>query len=82
MIVIIANVGVNPRELAYNSNNGLVYVANTYFGQASGSVSVIDPNTNQVIKVITGSIGRRPTGITYDSIHNKLYVTNQLESFV
>src|SRR5690242_18139457 len=51
-------------------------------GQPSGSVSVIDPNTNQVIKVITTSIGRQPTGITYDSIHNKLYVKNQLESFV
>jgi YVTN family beta-propeller protein len=82
VVATIANVGVNPRELAYNSNNKLVYVANTNFGQPSGSVAVIDPSTNQVIKVITASIGRNPTGIAYDSIHNKLYITNQLESFV
>lgn len=65
VVATIDNVGVNPREIAYNSNNKLIYVANTNFGQPSGSVSVIDPNTNQVIKVITASIGRRPTGITY-----------------
>jgi YVTN family beta-propeller protein len=75
VVADIPLVGVNPRELAHNSNNGLMYVANIFFGQPSGSVAVIDPNTNQVIKVITEDIGRQPTGIAYDSIHNKLYVT-------
>jgi DNA-binding beta-propeller fold protein YncE len=40
VVATIADVGVNPRELACNSNNKLIYVANTNFGQVSSSVSV------------------------------------------
>jgi YVTN family beta-propeller protein len=51
-------------------SEGLMYVTNLY----SGTVSVIDTNTNTVESQIT--VGQQPRGIAFDSTHNRMYITN------
>ena len=54
-------VGIHPVNIAYDSKNNRVYVANA----VSNSVSVIDACTLKVIRTIP--VGGNPLGITYDS---------------
>jgi YVTN family beta-propeller protein len=63
-------VGNEPRGLAVDSARQRVYVAN----YGSDSVSVIDSNTNAVIQTI-GDL-RAANGLTHDTLHNVLWVTN------
>src|SRR5207344_1102387 len=54
---------------------GLMYVTNF----SSGTVSVIDTNTNTVdrpIGVGTEGVRERPSGIAYDPSHGNMYVAN------
>ena len=64
-------VGNDPRGVAYNEDDNLIYVANN----GDGTVSVINGETYSVTKVITGVTGAN--GVAYDSNHGLVYVTNQ-----
>lgn len=63
-------VGDTPRGIAVDSTRQRVYVAN----YGSGSVSVIDSQTNAVIETIPGLTAAN--SIAHDSLHNVLWVTN------
>jgi YVTN family beta-propeller protein len=62
-----------PNSLAYNSNNGRMYVVN-YADGIHGTVSVIDTLTNTLVDTI--SVGSFPQGIAYDSDNGEMYVSN------
>src|SRR5579884_2701294 len=62
--------GVFPIGVAFDSSNGYVYVANPN----SGSVSVINGATNNVIASIT--VGSVPYGVAFDPSNGYVYVTN------
>jgi YVTN family beta-propeller protein len=64
-------VGNDPRGVAYNGDDDLIYVANN----GDGTVSVINGVSYDVTKVITGVVGAN--GVAYDSDHGLVYVTNQ-----
>jgi YVTN family beta-propeller protein len=64
-------VGNDPRGVAYNGDDNLIYVANC----GDDTVSVINGVTYSVTKVITGVVGAN--GVAYDSNHGLVYVTNQ-----
>jgi YVTN family beta-propeller protein len=64
-------VGNDPRGVAYNGDDNLIYVAN----YGDDTVSVINGETYDVTKVITGVVGAN--GVAYDSNHGLVYVTNQ-----
>jgi YVTN family beta-propeller protein len=62
--------GHTPRELAYDSANGKLFVADVY----SGTVSVIDTSKNKIIDTIpAGSI---TDGVVYDSASGNVYAIN------
>ncbi|HEX7207530.1 MAG TPA: beta-propeller fold lactonase family protein [Nitrososphaeraceae archaeon] len=73
-IVTTIYVDKNPQAIAYNSANGLFYVANTY----SNTLSIINGTTNSLIGSIpVGDVpGKSPTGIAVNSVNNTVYVTN------
>jgi YVTN family beta-propeller protein len=73
-IVATIYVDKNPQAIAYNSANGLFYVANTY----SNTLSIINGTTNSLIGSIpVGDVpGKSPTGIAVNSVNNTVYVTN------
>ncbi len=65
-------VGNSPQGVAYDPDNGEVYVTNnaTY-----GSVSVINASTHQNINTIT--VGNHPLGVAYDPDNGEVYVANE-----
>jgi len=66
-------VGNQPRGVAVDEARSRVYVAN----YASSSVSIIDGNSNAVITTVTHFPNiSAPTGITYDSASDAIWVTN------
>jgi YVTN family beta-propeller protein len=64
-------VGNDPRGVAYNEDDDLIYVAN----YGDDTVSVINGVTYSVTQVIAGVVGAN--GVAYDSDHRLVYVTNQ-----
>jgi YVTN family beta-propeller protein len=64
-------VGTDPRGVAYNDDDNLIYVAN----YGDGTVSVINGVSYGVTKVITDVAGAN--GVAYDSTHNLVYVTQR-----
>ncbi len=62
-------VGNDPRGVAYNSDDRVIYVAN----YVDGTVSVINGVTYGVIGLISGVTGAN--GVAYDSTHNLVYVS-------
>jgi YVTN family beta-propeller protein len=64
----------NPKAVAYNSANGLIYVANLL----SNTLSVINGTTNEMVHLIP--VGKSPgngtSGIGINSINNTLYAIN------
>ncbi|HET6590999.1 MAG TPA: PKD domain-containing protein [Candidatus Nitrosocosmicus sp.] len=70
MIDTIA-VGDNPLGIAYNPDNGNMYVAHS----GPHSVSVIDGDTDSVIDTI--AVGDAPRGIAYNPDNGNMYVANQ-----
>ena len=71
MVETSITVGNDPRGVAYNSDDDLIYVAN----YGDDTVSVINGVSYSVTKVITGVVGAN--GVAYDSNHRLVYVTNQ-----
>ncbi len=69
-------INLDPAELAFDPNNGNLYVAN--FGD--GTVSVISGQTNTVIDSV--NVSKSPSGIAFDSSTGNLYVTNQVSNNV
>jgi YVTN family beta-propeller protein len=63
-------VGNTPRGIALDVAKQRAYVAN----YGSGTVAVIDTNTNTVINTIANIPSAN--GITYDGLHNMVWVTN------
>ena len=63
---------LNCRRNGYGiaSLSGYVFVAN----QASGTISVIETSTGQIVTTLTG--GSLPTGIATDTSTSKVYVRN------
>ncbi len=71
------SVGTGPVNIAYDSLDNRMYVAN----QVDNTVSVINCTTNLVV----GSpiaVGSSPVAIAYDSLDNRMYVTNQTDDTV
>jgi YVTN family beta-propeller protein len=63
-------VGANPTGIAYNVENGNIYVANA----GSHSLSVINGDTNSLIATIL--VGRIPYAVAYDFLNDQIYVAN------
>jgi YVTN family beta-propeller protein len=57
--------------MAYNPNNGYLYVTNR---KPSGTVTVISTTTNMTVTVL--GVGDRPTGIAYNPNDGCIYVAN------
>jgi YVTN family beta-propeller protein len=74
-LVRTVSVGYGPSGIAFDSDNGNMYVANFY----SNTVSVIDGNTNNVIRTIPMLLdSANPSGIVYNPTDKHLYVINSL----
>jgi YVTN family beta-propeller protein len=69
--VATITVGGSPIGIAFNPDNGFMYVANS----GSNTVSVINPVTNTVVATIP--VGATPFGIAFNPDNGFLYVTNQ-----
>jgi YVTN family beta-propeller protein len=61
----------SPTGIAYNSDNGNLYVAN----RGSDTISVINGSTNSLIDEISLD-AVAPSGIIYNAANNYIYVTN------
>jgi YVTN family beta-propeller protein len=67
--------GEAPVGIAYDSDNGDIYVTNDqYVTHGFSNVSVISGVDNKVVKKIT--VGNSPTGIAFDIDNGYLYVAN------
>jgi YVTN family beta-propeller protein len=71
MVETSITVGNDPRGVAYNGDDNLIYVAN----YVDGTVSVINGATYGVAATITGVVGAH--GVAYDSGHGLVYVTKR-----
>jgi YVTN family beta-propeller protein len=70
------HVGSHPRGIAFDSDNGNLYVAN----EGSYTVSVIDSSTNEVIKNIIA--GWSPLGVAFNPSNGLIYVTSGTVSVI
>ncbi|MDE1862275.1 MAG: type VI secretion system tube protein Hcp [Thaumarchaeota archaeon] len=68
-------VGNTPEMLAFDRDDGKIYVANN----ADGTLSVIDGRTNSVASTI--KVGSGPQGVAFDQRNGRVYVTNTGTSF-
>jgi len=79
---VVANVTVGnfPTGVAYDSVLGKVFVTNSNLNQgtagkpADNTVSVILDSNNKVVANVT--VGASPSGVAYDSVQGKVFVTN------
>jgi YVTN family beta-propeller protein len=71
---VVANipVGLGPNGIAYNQNNGDVYVANS----VNETISIVDGLENTVISTITLGNNSNPNDISYNISNDRLFVTN------
>jgi YVTN family beta-propeller protein len=65
-------VGLGPNGIAYNQNNGDVYVANS----VNETISIVDGLENTVISTITLGNNNNPNDISYNINNDRLFVTN------
>ncbi|NDB47398.1 MAG: YncE family protein [Nitrososphaeria archaeon] len=70
------NVGGAPRGMAFDPNNGNIYVANS----GSNTVSVISSSTNTVVATIP--VGSFPVDVTFNPTNGYLYVPNHFGNSV
>lgn len=71
-LITTINLTQLQRSALWVPNFNKVYIAG---GGPAGKVTVLDGNTNMILKVIDG-IGFSPVGIAYNSVNQKIYVTN------
>jgi YVTN family beta-propeller protein len=69
VVIATMRVGPAPVGIAFNPNNGNMYVANTI----SNTVSVLDSSTNTVITTIR--VGAAPIDIAFNANNGDMYVT-------
>jgi len=62
-------VGDTPLDVIWNSTSNKVYTSNSQ----SGSVTVIDGATNEVIRTV--AVAEYPVSLCWNSLNNKVYVT-------
>src|SRR5919106_6851524 len=65
-------VGLSPFGIVYNSENGLVYIANFY----SNSISVLDGFTNDLIMTIPLDNNTFPAGVVTSPENGLVYISN------
>jgi len=65
--------GLKPCSIAYNPNNGYLYVTNR-LDSDSGTVTIIDTDIPTYTQVATPVVGRKPTGIAFNPNDNYMYV--------
>ena len=70
-------VGLGPNGIAYNQNNGDIYVANSI----NGTISIVDGLENTVARTIPLESGNNPNDI-YDVNSDRLFATNTNSSTV
>jgi YVTN family beta-propeller protein len=77
---VVANipVGLGPNGIAYNQNNGDVYVANS----VNNTISIVDGLANTVISTIPLGNNNNPNDISYNINYDRLFVTNTNSSTV
>ena len=63
----------NPCAIAYNPNNGYLYVTNRVDSD-SGTVTIIDTDIPTYTQVATPVVGRKPTGIAFNPNDGCVYV--------
>lgn len=69
-VIATVAVGANPRGMAFNPNNGYIYVANS----GSNTVTVINGATNTVVTTV--GVGRFPVDVAFNPNNGYLYVAN------
>jgi len=75
MSTVTIPVGNDPRGIAVNEITNTIYVCNSAgSGSEIDSVSIIDGDTNTVIKTL--SVGDRPFDVAVNEVTNRIYVTN------
>src|SRR3990172_1120256 len=67
------SVGRSPVDIAINQGTNRIYVTNW----AANSISVINGNTNAVIKTIKKNVGSKPFTPVYNPNNGRLYITNE-----
>lgn len=70
----IPNVGLQPRGLVTSTNGDYLYVANRGDGSGTGSVTVIDTVSHQIIDRI--AVGTGPQQVASAANGKRIYVTN------
>jgi YVTN family beta-propeller protein len=77
---VVANipVGLGPNGIAYNQNNGDIYVANS----VNNTISIVDGLANTVISTIPLGNNNNPNDISYNINYDRLFVTNTNSSTV
>jgi len=74
-------VGSDPIGIAINPISQKIYVTN-HEGVNSGTVSVINATTNEVINTISLGNHTQPIAVTFNSNNNTVYVTDQVDRTV
>jgi YVTN family beta-propeller protein len=74
-VIATIPVGNSPAALTWNSQNNKVYCAN----ESTNTVTVIDGQTNSVIRNIT--VGNGPKALVWNAQNNKIYCANAAGSY-
>jgi YVTN family beta-propeller protein len=69
-VIATIPVGVGPNGVAYDPDNGKIYVTNTF----SNNISVIDGSNNDVVATIL--VDTHPFGVVYNPDNHDIYVAN------
>ena len=73
---LLARNGADPGQVAWDSDNGLLYVVDT----PTANVTVVDPTTRAVVDQI--AVGLGPVAISLDSANGDLYVVNSFSGTI
>lgn len=68
-LVSVITVGTAPNGMAFDSENGFIYVAN----EATDNISVINSSNNKIVSAI--ALNSTPNDIAYDASNGYVYVT-------
>ena len=69
----VISAGLDPCAIAYNPNNGYLYVTNRVDSD-SGTVTIIDTDIPTYTQVATPVVGTKPTGIAFNPNDDYMYV--------